>query len=103
VAAVILSTLCPCASALDAMLDSDTVLLLRWQMGERPNLSPRKQAARTAREERLAQALRDNLRRRREQARAQAERVARSSDVCDDLSSAPHSSKTSRHGGTTAD
>lgn len=41
-------------------------------MKKSPGLSPRKAAARAARDERLARALRDNLRRRKEQARAQA-------------------------------
>jgi hypothetical protein len=72
-------------------------------MSTAPHLSPRKQAERAAREERLAQALRDNLRRRKEQARAQAERAAQPADVCDRLSGAPLSGKTNRHGGTTAD
>jgi hypothetical protein len=38
-------------------------------MNSRPNLSPHKAALREARQERLAQALRDNLRRRKEQLR----------------------------------
>ena len=45
--------------------------------GRSPDLTPRKRAERAARDERLAQALRENLRRRKEQARAQAERAAR--------------------------
>jgi hypothetical protein len=39
-----------------------------------PNFTPEKSAERTAREERLAKALRDNLRRRKDRARAQEER-----------------------------
>jgi hypothetical protein len=39
-----------------------------------PHFSPEKNAERAAREERLAKALRDNLRRRKDQARAQQER-----------------------------
>jgi hypothetical protein len=38
-----------------------------------PDLTPRKNSERTAREERLAKALRDNLRRRKEQARARGQ------------------------------
>lgn len=40
-------------------------------MTERPHLTPNKEAERTTRTERLAKALRENLRRRKEQARAQ--------------------------------
>ena len=40
-------------------------------MSETPHLTPARQAERAAREARLAKALRDNLRRRKEQARAQ--------------------------------
>ncbi|HEU0215125.1 MAG TPA: hypothetical protein VFQ90_00585 [Stellaceae bacterium] len=39
-------------------------------MSETPRLTPARQAERTARDKRLAQALRANLRRRKEQARA---------------------------------
>ncbi|HEX3953772.1 MAG TPA: hypothetical protein VHW90_09390 [Stellaceae bacterium] len=39
-------------------------------MSERPHLTQTKRIAQAAREERLAQALRDNLRRRKEQTRA---------------------------------
>jgi len=46
-------------------------------MSEVPDLPSRKQAERAAREQRLAGALRDNLRRRKEQARAQAGRAAK--------------------------
>jgi len=72
-------------------------------MSTASHLSRCKQAERAAREERLAQALRDNLRRRKEQARTQAERTAQPVDACDSLSGAPLSSKTNRHGGMTAD
>jgi hypothetical protein len=41
-------------------------------MRARPNLTPENQADRAGRDARLAAALRDNLRRRKEQARAQA-------------------------------
>jgi hypothetical protein len=44
-------------------------------MAESPQLSPKKSAERTARTERLAKALRENLRRRKEQARAQQQRA----------------------------
>ncbi len=39
-------------------------------MSESPRLTPARRAAQAARDERLAHALRDNLRRRKEQARA---------------------------------
>ena len=72
-------------------------------MKDAPHLSPRKQEERAARNERLAQALRDNLRRRKEQARMQAERAPHPADVRDGLSGVPLSGKTKPHGGTTAD
>jgi hypothetical protein len=72
-------------------------------VNESPHLSPRKQEERAARNERLAQALRDNLRRRKEHTRAQAERALQPADVRDGLSDAPLSGKINRHGGTTAD
>lgn len=68
-----------------------------------PELSPRKQAARAAREERLAKALRANLRRRKEQARAQMGRAGAKPDPSASLSGGPLSGKSNRHGGTTAD
>jgi hypothetical protein len=45
-------------------------------MTEHPHLTPKKKAESAARTERLAKALRDNLRRRKDQARAQQERIA---------------------------
>jgi hypothetical protein len=75
-------------------------------MSKMADLSPRKRAERVAREEReerLAQALRENLHRRKEQARAQAERTVKPNSAGNGLSDAPLSSKTNRHGGTTAD
>jgi hypothetical protein len=44
-------------------------------MTERPHLTPKKSAEADARTERLAKALRENLRRRKEQARAQQKRA----------------------------
>jgi hypothetical protein len=44
-------------------------------MAEPPQLSPKKSAERTARTERLAKALRENLRRRKEQAHARQQRA----------------------------
>jgi hypothetical protein len=61
-----------------------------------PDISPRRQAEQAVRDRRLADALRANLARRKEQARAQARR-ARS------LSGEPLSGKSKGHGGTTAD
>jgi hypothetical protein len=72
-------------------------------MRSAPELSPRKEAERAARNERLAQALRDNLRRRKERARAQADRAGGEADATDTLSRAPLSSKSNRRGGTTGD
>ena len=54
------------------MLDSARALRLHRPVRERPNLTAGKHADRAGREARLAAALRDNLRRRKEQARAQA-------------------------------
>ena len=48
-------------------------------MSEAPRPTSRKRAARMAREERLAKALRDNLHRRKEQARVQQQRGVRQS------------------------
>ena len=45
-------------------------------MAEHPHLTPKKKAESDGRTERLAKALRDNLRRRKEQARAQQEQTA---------------------------
>jgi hypothetical protein len=71
-------------------------------MGNPPDLTPHKQAERAAREERLARALRANLRRRKEQARAQSGRADAEADPAA-LSRGPLSSKSKRQGGTTAD
>jgi hypothetical protein len=72
-------------------------------MSKTPDSSPRKRGDRVARDERLAQALRENLHRRKEQARAQAERAVKPNNASSGLSGAPLSSKTNRHGGSTAD
>ena len=45
-----------------------------------PGLTPEKSAAQTAREERLAKALRENLRRRKEQQRAQRQEATQSEE-----------------------
>ncbi len=72
-------------------------------MKKHPGLSPSKARARTEREARLTRALRDNLRRRKEQARVQAERD-RDAGLSPALSDGPLSSKTDRRGGaSTAD
>lgn len=73
-----------------------------------PDLSPKKQAELIARNERLVRALRDNLGRRKDQARARNERAAAAPEAspmgdASGLSRTPFSSKSSRHGGTTAD
>jgi hypothetical protein len=69
----------PKSSAADAkipivtrpLLDSIGVLPLHRRMDDDSHRTTRKSSERVAREERLAKALRDNLRRRKEQARAQ--------------------------------
>jgi hypothetical protein len=72
-------------------------------MIKRPDLPRRKQAERTARDQRLGRALRDNLRRRKEQSRAREAHAAAAADACAGLSGEPLSSKTDRDGGATAD
>jgi hypothetical protein len=72
-------------------------------MSRAPELTPHKAAERAAREERSAQALRDNLRRRKAQARAQARHGEGIADDAAALSGAPPSGKSNRHGGTAAD
>jgi hypothetical protein len=69
-------------------------------MSDEANPTGNKEAERTARESRLAKALRDNLRRRKEQERARAAPQAIGSDG---LSDAPLSSKSKRRDGDTAD
>jgi hypothetical protein len=72
-------------------------------MKQYPDRSTRKEAQRTAREERLAQALRVNLRRRKEQARAQAITAGGSPGPATALSDQPLSSKSTDDGGTIGD
>jgi hypothetical protein len=71
-------------------------------MKQRPDLSPDKESERIARNARLARALRDNLKRRKEQARAQAA-AAGEGQVRASLSDEALSSKSTPHGGTPAD
>jgi hypothetical protein len=68
-------------------------------MRERPNLTPEKAAEHVARDARLATALRENLRRRKEQARVQKAR----GDMPGGLSGTVLSSKSGVAGGDTAD
>ncbi len=72
-----------------------------------PDLSAKKRAELIARNERLVRALRDNLRRRKDQARARNEHATAAPEAvptaASGLSRTPFSSKSSRHGGTTAD
>jgi hypothetical protein len=74
-------------------------------MKQYPDRSTRKEAQRTAREERLAQALRANLRRRKEQAQAQAQAITAGGNpgCATTLSNRPLSSKSTDDGGTIAD
>jgi hypothetical protein len=85
------------------VLDGGADLLLDRVMRAPSELSRRKQVERAARNERLAQALRDNLRRRKEQARMQADGTRTNADPSPTLSGEPLSSKINRYGGTTAD
>ena len=76
-------------------------------MSKGSNTSAKKRAERAARDRRLSLALRDNLRRRKEQlrardARATASEISSTSDS-GGLSAGPDSTKSNRHGGTTAD
>jgi hypothetical protein len=84
-------------------LDSSADLLLHRGMSNPPHLSPRKQAERAARDKRLARALRDNLRRRKGQTRAQNDPAGGNADTSTTLSGELLSGKSNRHGGTTAD
>jgi hypothetical protein len=68
-----------------------------------PVLNPRKEAERAARDERLGRALRDNLRRRKDQARVQAGGTRGDADTSTTLSGERLSSKSSGHGGPAAD
>ena len=68
-----------------------------------PALTPRKEAERAARDERLGRALRDNLRRRKDQARLQAAASRGDADTSTTLSGERLSSKSNRHGGPAAD
>ena len=86
----------------EGALDSIALVLLHRHMSKRPVLSPRKEAQRIVRNERLARALRDNLKRRKDQARAQAAAEA-AGEVCPSLSGEALSGKSTDHGGTPAD
>jgi hypothetical protein len=72
-------------------------------MREGPKLSGRKQREHAAREARLAAALRENLRRRKEQLRAQTAGRKAPSAAPDSLSSAPLSGKSEGCGEDIAD
>jgi hypothetical protein len=65
-------------------------------MPDSPRLTPEKDAERAAREARLAEALRDNLRRRKEQARARAA----DRDTLDSRADAPEGRRDKRPGDT---
>ena len=85
------------------MLDSAEALRLHRPMREGPNLTGGKRADRAARDARLAAALRDNLRRRKEQARAQTARRDGQRGVPPGLSGTALSSKSRYRGDDTAD
>jgi hypothetical protein len=82
------------------MVDSPARFLSHREVSRRPNPTDAKKAERAARERRLAEALRANLRRRKEQGRA---RAAPADPASAGLSGAPLSSKSKPHGGNTAD
>jgi hypothetical protein len=65
------------------------VVVLHQQMRNAPDLTPAKRTEREAQQERLAKALRDNLRRRKQQQRAQDEIKARQSQQSDPESEPP--------------
>jgi hypothetical protein len=68
-----------------------------------PDLSAGRAAVRAARDQRLARALRENLRRRKEQARAQADPGEDDAASSPALSGGAVSGTNHRRGGTTAD
>ncbi len=76
-------------------------------MSKGPDPSAKKRAERAARDQRLSVALRDNLRRRKDQMRARDARATAgdvsSTNDAGGLSGGPDSTKSNRHGGTTAD
>ena len=78
-------------------------LLLHRGMKGNPDLSAGKMAARAERDERLARALRENLHRRKVQARAQKHRAGGDSTASPALSESPVSSTNRCRGSTTAD
>ncbi len=83
------------------MLDSGAGLLLHRGMSEGPNLTRRKAAEHAMRDERLSKALRDNLRRRKEQVRGRG--GAAKPEAPGGLSGAALSGTSRRRGGTPAD
>jgi hypothetical protein len=72
-------------------------------MREPPKLTPEKRAEHAARDARLAAALRANLRRRKEQARARSAGGAGRGTAAGGLSEAPRSSKSGSDGEEIAD
>jgi uncharacterized membrane protein YccC len=71
------------------LLDSFVAVALHQQMRNAPDLIPAKRTEQAAQQERLAKALRDNLRRRKQQQRAQDEIKARQSQQSDPESEPP--------------
>jgi hypothetical protein len=80
-----------------------TSFLLHREMKRSPNPSAGKAASRAQQQQRLAQALRENLRRRKLQARAQADIAGEPDRPAPALSGGPVSTTNDRRGGTTAD
>ncbi len=85
-----------------AALDRAAGVAFDRPVSDRPALTDKKRAARAEREARLARALRDNLRRRKEQERAR-DRIGPVTEGSAGLSADPLSSKSTRHGGKTID
>jgi hypothetical protein len=72
-------------------------------MSDGPVITDKRRADRAEREARLAQALRDNLRRRKEQQRARDQGDEKAAADRAGLSPGPPFSKSTRHGGKSAD
>jgi hypothetical protein len=82
------------------MVDSRARFLSHREVSQKPDRTDARKAERAARQMRLAEALRANLRRRKEQSRT---RAAPADPASVGLSGAPLSSKSKPHGGNTAD
>jgi hypothetical protein len=84
-------------------LTGQVAFLLHRKMKSPPNLVSGKAALRAQQQQRLAEALRENLRRRKQQARAQADSIGEPDRPGPGLSGGTVSTTNDRRGGTTAD